>query len=331
MLIRKVFIYLSVAALLATVLIWVPTHRQFRLDTQQGPLGFPFEVKEETAVNTGFGPMRKICLILDREYYSKDNLDRLFRYYSKKHPHREERLRVEVYTSLENWEGELESRARGEGFILFGGERPFDPQARRVFYDAVFYREGHGDYVRGGDDEWYSYSPDLDKPNEKKVVILKGTLYFRSKTVLETWEASSYGITVRAIAYELKDVDPPGIYYTFESPEEGSDSWRVIMTFRRDEQIPIPRDQVRFVDDKIAYIFMGPMYAVTINGGHTWSVWDAERDFPGGEECCSEAIIQEVSLKPNGEGVMTLRPNMADNTNIINLYTKEYGKHWKIE
>ena len=102
------------------------------------------------------------------------------------------------------------------------------------------------------------------------------------------------------------------------------------MTIVHPDSIPLPKDQVRFVGDKTAYVFMGWMYAVTTDGGRTWSVWDAEKELPN---CtyCNYKLIRDVQLKPDGAGRMILNPTPNTPGAVSELRTRDYGRHWTVD
>lgn len=314
------YAYIVVMLMIGLVLATVHARRQSRANSDRNEIGFPFTLKEEARLVTGFGSRWSIRVIITKDYYSKENLDRLFRFYSRKHPSKGEKLDVAVYTDEKNWQRELTDIA---GWIQPGipSKKPQpESKSRLNFWDARFSRDGDGVLSYIGDNESYTYSPDPYNPNETRIVILKGTIPSRSRNVLETWQTLDSVIKIRVMAYSLSGVEPSGIYYTFESPEPESNLWRSIMTFRQDQRIPIPRDQVRIVNAQIGYVFMGFMYAVTTDGGRTWSAWDAETDLPNFEP--NTEFIQDVSVAEDGLGVMKLKKA---------LHTKDYGRHWSLE
>lgn len=102
------------------------------------------------------------------------------------------------------------------------------------------------------------------------------------------------------------------------------------MTFRHDDPVAIPRDQIRFLSDQVAYAFMGWMYAVTTDRGRTWSVWNAERDIPDWR-CCNYKYLHQVDIDQNGAGVMTLDPIDEHGGTMLRLHTQDYGRHWRAE
>ena len=120
----------------------------------------------------------------------------------------------------------------------------------------------------------------------------------------------------------------PGAYYKFESAQGAGPDWREVMTFRHDGPVPIPRDQVRRAGESVAYLFMGWMYAVTTDGGDSWTVWDAARDLPGWR-CCNYGLIQDVALNADGTGTMTCKVIDAGRGEIPTLVTTDFGRTWE--
>ncbi len=57
----------------------------------------------------------------------------------------------------------------------------------------------------------------------------------------------------------------------FRSAAATSEDWQTIVTFRHDDQVPMPRENVRFVNEHIAYAFMGWKYVITTDSGKTRS------------------------------------------------------------
>jgi len=153
----------------------------------------------------------------------------------------------------------------------------------------------------------------------------------RGTKIIESWETSNKSFKVGVTAYaEENGGFVPGAYYVFRSITAGSDNWQEIFTFRHDDPVPIPYQQVRFLNDKVGYLFMGWMYAVTLDAGSSWSVWSAEKDLPRWE-CCNYRLIQDVGIAPDGSGTMQLRPIPERAGEVPKLHTKDYGRHWSPE
>jgi hypothetical protein len=144
---------------------------------------------------------------------------------------------------------------------------------------------------------------------------------------LGMWETSSNGLRIRIVQYDEEGALLAGTYYLFESAKPGTNEWQQIVMFRHDDRPPIPRDQVRFVGDDVAFVFMGWVYAVSTDRGASWSVYDATRNLPGWR-CCNYGLIKNVDLWPDGTGVMTLKPILGRTGEVSELRTRDYGVHW---
>jgi hypothetical protein len=148
--------------------------------------------------------------------------------------------------------------------------------------------------------------------------------------IAESWETTNQTFKVRVDRHAEKNGGfVPGAYYVFRSAPSASNDWREIMTFRHDDPNPIPRDQVRFVNDRVGYVFMGWMYAVTLDGGGTWSVWNADTELPKWE-CCPYGLIGDVNIEPDGTGTMILHPIPKRQGEVPRLHTKDFGQHWDL-
>jgi hypothetical protein len=147
--------------------------------------------------------------------------------------------------------------------------------------------------------------------------------------LISQWETNNNVFKIRVSEYEEKGALLAGAYYVFESASLNSDTWQQIMTFRHDDRVGIPKDQVRFVDERIGYTFMGWMCAVTKDGGASWTVWDAKKDLPNWQ-CCNYGLIRELSIAEDGKGVMRLNPVVQRGGEVPELHTKDYGQHWSV-
>ena len=126
------------------------------------------------------------------------------------------------------------------------------------------------------------------------------------------------------MAFNVEDVEPPGIYYSLDTYNPSTEMWESLIVIRKDSKIEIPHDQVKLVNDQVVFAFLGWMYVVTTDGGKTWSKWDAENSLSGWQ-CCDSQLIKNVDIEPNGSGKMVLR--LIKQQEKI-LYTKDYGKSW---
>ena len=151
----------------------------------------------------------------------------------------------------------------------------------------------------------------------------------KSTRVIERYETTNDGtFRIRVTSYaEDNGGFVPGAYYVFESSQGGATDWHEVITFRHDDRNPIPRHQIIFLDNKIAFLFMGWMYAVTKDGGATWNTWTAEKDLSNWE-CCNYQLIQSVNLQLSGTGIMTLDTTRGRRGVVPELRTNDYGEHW---
>ena len=147
--------------------------------------------------------------------------------------------------------------------------------------------------------------------------------------VTESWETSGQTFQVRIDMCPEKNAMVGGAYYVFRSAPKGSDSWHDVMTFRHDDHVAIPQDNVQFLNDQTGFVFMGWMYAVTTDAGKNWSVWDAGRDLPNWR-CCNYGLISDVQLNADGTGTMSLNPIRDRRGEVPLLHTKDFGCHWSV-
>jgi photosystem II stability/assembly factor-like uncharacterized protein len=149
--------------------------------------------------------------------------------------------------------------------------------------------------------------------------------------VNERFETNNGHLRIRVTAYaEENVVFVAGAYYVFESSAMDSSEWRRILIFRHDDPVPIPRNQICFLDDRIAYVFMGFTYAVTLDGGKTWSLWKGDQNL-GERGDCRYLNPKQVSVAKDGTGLMVLDPLDQKCGSTRYLYTNDYGQHWTPE
>jgi hypothetical protein len=146
----------------------------------------------------------------------------------------------------------------------------------------------------------------------------------------EVFEKQNGHFAIRATgAMENGNWFAAGADYVFESTAIGTNRWRRIMVFRHDDAVQIPTRQIRFLsDEKIAYIFMSWMYAVTTDGGNSWSVWDARSDLPGWQ-CCNYGLIRDVVIQSDGSGMMLCNPISGRSGEVPKLATVDFGRTWR--
>ena len=317
---RMIVICVLIVAVILTIIMSVLARRNSGLikECRERP---PFDIVEDFKIESGLGdPMWVVSVIVPKECYSRENLEEVFHYFTTKHPNRKDRLRVKVYTSRDNRKRDVENSSRG--FMQVYPPPAHEPSDRRVFYDSIFNREGDG-IGSAGENESYTYCPNLNSPNETKVVLLRGMLRFAPRDVIGEWESGGPNLRVRFTSYTLKDTEPVGPYCTVESMVAGSGEWTSIFSLRQSEiNNSSVRNHVRFISDQIAYVFVGSQYAGTTDGGRTWFSWDATE-----AECCSDPLIRDVHIAPNGTGNMQLVTSDPKRA-VLDLQTSDYGRRW---
>ncbi len=149
----KKIVLLTVSVLMLAAFILSVTVAQ---QQEQQVVGISFKTTYE---HYGFGTWF-VQVLIPRQSYSKENLERIWQYYCEKYPEKEDKLELRVNAET------LESRSR---------------PVRRGYegiHDAVFSRQGEGSIAGGGENQFYTYRPNLDKPDEKENVQLKGSYPF---------------------------------------------------------------------------------------------------------------------------------------------------------
>jgi hypothetical protein len=295
-------------------------------------LDFPFELVWEknikrlstTIVRTGF--------LISPADYSQEKLRRLFIYYSRKQSDVNKILDVYVYTDRENAQRGME--------LFFPAVEPKNREEPIDYlYDAHFYRDGDGGSL-GYRNEWFTYKQDINNLKSGKTVVLKGDPNNsgpllqspRAKEkIIDNWETENTPFKIRVRAFEREDIEPPQVYYSFEAVDKKffSGANRII-TFISPNKVEIPKHQIRFVSNKIGYFYMGWMYAVTLDAGHTWSAWDAESDLENWQ-CCDGQFIEDITLALDGTGKMKIKPIRHSSNYISELFTSDFGKHWSVK
>ncbi|MEQ1923119.1 MAG: hypothetical protein ABL952_11495 [Pyrinomonadaceae bacterium] len=142
----------------------------------------------------------------------------------------------------------------------------------------------------------------------------------------ESWRTENAQVQIRVEAFHECCGFVPGGYYTFSSAPIGSDKWQEIMTFRHDDPMPIRTNQVQFVNDEVAYVFMGWQFAATNDAGKSWAVWNGCVKAPELKICNYEGI-RAVELSADGTGAMTIDPNPEQSPLPI-LRTEDFGRTW---
>lgn len=266
---------------LALIIIFISSFIGYRGRKSQ-VLNFPFEMKFNKTPKGELGlEVHEIKVFLPEQHYSEENLKVLFKYLSKTYREPSQALHVEVYTDSFKLDQMIKTGGSYSCFDL-------DERKEVTCYDAVLWRQGNSIASDAGSYEFFTFRPVIKQAIDK-IVVLNGTMFFRKKKLLDEYQHSFGAMTIRVIAYELDGVSPKGIYYTFEAQKKGTNIWKSFLTFRQDEYISPAQSQIHIINDKLAYVFMGWLYAVTINGGESWIYWNAENELQTWE-CCNSYL-----------------------------------------
>lgn len=114
-----------------------------------------------------------------------------------------------------------------------------------------------------------------------------------------------------------------GASYVFEVKTKNEENWREIMSIDYDDPLPIDKNSISFVNEKIGFVFLIKKYAISVDGGVTWKVWDLGNS--SSVEIDPSCRIRNVKIEEKGKGLMNLKCN---NTNKV-LITNDYGISWK--
>jgi len=130
-------------------------------------LGFPFELRDERY--NEFNLRWEAKILLDPAFFSQENLERIFRWYSGRKPNKEEGIYLLLYTDIERM------LTKEEVCVLYNLQPPNRVTPRLFLFDATFSREKHSMAAGSVCVEYFSI-PNPDKPTEGKIVILCGSL-----------------------------------------------------------------------------------------------------------------------------------------------------------
>jgi hypothetical protein len=137
-------------------------------------------------------------------------------------------------------------------------------------------------------------------------------------------DGSQFWIRVTEHPEEESQAFVAGSFYFFESGRSDKGPWTNVMTVHLDDPDPIPSGNVRFVNDKVAYVFLYDKLAVTVDGGLSWSSWSLGQANP--EWKPKRAIIRDVILSGDGSGRMEIE--VFTSSAKITLQTHDFGKTW---
>jgi hypothetical protein len=149
---------------------------------------------------------------------------------------------------------------------------------------------------------------------------------FKREDILSTEEKENSTLSVKITAFrERRDFGQvlAGAYYVFEVKNREEQGWRKFMTIKYDDPIPIDKNSIVLINERIGYVFMIEKFAVTTDAGFTWSIWDISK-VPSLKDDLS-CRIQSVRIVENGTGSMNIKCNAVEKR----LSTNDYGITWQ--
>lgn len=111
-------------------------------------------------------------------------------------------------------------------------------------------------------------------------------------------------------------------YYILQSSSTKSYFWQEVTAHLRDDPVPIPIGQLRFVNEQVGYFFMDDFLAVSVDAGQTWTLWKP-----------NELGIDDVIINPDGTGTAKLWNYDYHLKHRVYSFahTTNYGQRWNFE
>lgn len=161
--------------------------------------------------------------------------------------------------------------------------------------------------------------------------VLLARCFYASEEEFDRQDISAIGFDLRVVAFHGFDCVPglnaPNDYYIYYVKLDGGTEWRRIgssVAFDR-----IPPGHFHQVSKTCAYFYYDHVLGVTVDGGRNW-FFRGGADDPGFGGI-RYAMIEKVSLQPNGAGEISLY--QYDNSGMplphLQFVTLDFGRSWK--
>lgn len=152
--------------------------------------------------------------------------------------------------------------------------------------------------------------------------------------VYDQLEITNDTFKMRITAFSERGQFLPGVYFVFQTARSGSDKWGELLEVRADDPYPLRPEQLGLVSAQVGYAIIGSHYMVTTNGGHDWSLWEAEKQLPLDEYIARHNLspsIEAVHIQRDGTGRMRLHQPFRERERGPDLVTRDYGVHWTLD
>ena len=146
----------------------------------------------------------------------------------------------------------------------------------------------------------------------------------------ERWELSNETFRIRVEVFDEGNkahMFEPGCHIALSSAPIGSGPWRQFGRAYFSQCDQETKDRVRFVNPRVAYVFLQWWYTVTVDGGASWSTWDVAAHLPG-QAFYNPRLIKTVSIAADGAGTMTLNREGTAQKIPLTLVTSNFGVAW---
>ena len=160
--------------------------------------------------------------------------------------------------------------------------------------------------------------------------IVEGFLLPGQGPVVEEWGTQNTKFKVRvqrrADLYSIMSY-----WYVFQTAQKGSIRWREITRHLYNEPDALPKKQIRFVNEDVGYLFFQLKYAVTVDSGSTWTVFDFGNNPLFKPQELDYSRIEDVDILPDGTGKLTMFKYDSSQGKSTLFFTNDYGQHWSLK
>jgi hypothetical protein len=91
------------------------------------------------------------------------------------------------------------------------------------------------------------------------------------------------------------------------------------------------QSQTRFVGDEVGYFFFGLKYAVTVDAGESWRVFDFSESPHFNPKENDYSKIADVEISHDGTGALTMCRYDMTQGKVRMFTTRDFGQHWSLE